>query len=235
MRTDLVISFAVIMMVALPLAAQTPVGPAPPAPPQPSGTPPPLPRLLPLPPIDQRPEVLLQVQQLALSAYPELRTKALQVRVETGSDGPIVTYAEADQDGDTLIARSRPRGALLVVETSFDSTHTLTRAILRGALAHSAERRRVRALTSEWSAALDREGAAFPPAKQATFVNQIDLRGVKSLLGSLTRQAVQFEIGPEEEGLYWRVATSSASGETIALDYEPFGGRLVRVVKGGIQ
>ena len=97
MRAGLVISFGAILMVALPLAAQTPVGQAPPAPPQPIGAPPPVPRVLPLPPIDERPEVLLQVQQLALSAYPELRRKALQVRVETRSDGPMVTYAEAEQ------------------------------------------------------------------------------------------------------------------------------------------
>jgi len=69
MRTGLVISFAV-MMVALPLSAQTPVGRVPPAQPQPTEATPPVPRVLPLPSMEQRPAMLLQAQQLAILAYP---------------------------------------------------------------------------------------------------------------------------------------------------------------------
>jgi hypothetical protein len=233
MCTGLLVSFAVIMMVALPLAAQTPIGPSPPAPPQPSGPTGPVPRLVTLPLIDQRTEVLLQVQQLTLCAHSELRTKALQVSRQTRSDGSIVTYAEADPDGDTLIARSRARALLLVTKRSFDAAHTLTRVIFHGSLAHFAEQRHVRTLTGDWTATPDCEGAAFAPAKQAAFLNQLDLRGVKALLGLLPRQAVRFLNGTEDDSLYWEVTATAATGE--ALGFEPYASRLVRFAKGGVQ
>lgn len=237
MKSGWVMSLGATALMAATLSAQTPLRQPPVAPPQPPSTPvpAPTPAILPLPPIDQRPEALLQAQQLAFSAYPELRTKALQVRVEEGSGGPIVTYAEAGQDGADLLARSRPRPALLVIETAFDASHTLTRAVLRGALAHSAERRRVRAMASGWSAALDREGAAFAPTRQTKFVDQLDLTMVKPLVGSMTRQGTQFQTGPEQEGLYWEVAATTAAGESVTLGFEPYAGRLVRFVKGGLQ
>jgi hypothetical protein len=38
-----------------------------------------------------------------------------------------------------------------------------------------------------------------------------------------------------EDGLFWEVATTTASRQAVTLGIEPYAGRLVRVVNGGAQ
>jgi hypothetical protein len=235
MRTRVTLTLVISTAAAAVLAAQAPARPAPAAPRDVKATAPAAPALLPLPPIDQRPEALLQAQQLALAAYPELRQLGMQLRVEDAVSGPVVTFAEASHDSDDIVTLGRPRPAALVVETTIDATDTLTGAVLHGALARSADRRRIRALAFGWTQALDNEGAAFAPSRQAAFVQQLDLERLTPFAGTLTAGRTQFQRGVDDNGLYWEVAATNAAGEVVTLGFEPFGGRLVRFVKGGAQ
>jgi hypothetical protein len=182
-----------------------------------------------------RPDRLIAAQQLALTAYPELRQLAAQIRVTEGVDGPTVTFAAAERDRADILALSRPRAALLVVETTFDTQQQLSRALLRGTLAHSAERRRIAALADGWTQALQAEGAQFDPARQAAFAQRLTGADVGRLMGALSIQAVQFQRGSGDEPLYWQVAATTPNGEAMTLAFEPYAGRLVRIVKGGAQ
>ena len=212
------------------LAAQQPppaTQPRPGAPVAASSVPPPRPA--------DRPVRLLAAQQLAMVAYPEVRTRGLQIRVEAGGLGsPVstVTIGFAEQDRDAILALSRPRAAQLVVEATFDTTDALTRAVLRGPLAHTKERREAQARPTDWAQALEDDGAAFPPAKQAAFVQQLDLSVARTVAGSLAVRSTQFQRGVPEDGMYWEVAATSAAGD-VTLGFEPYAGRLVKVVRGG--
>ncbi len=54
-----------------------------------------------------RPERLMAAQQLAMVAYPEVRTRGLQVRVEETSGGTTVTIGFAERDRNDVLAQSR--------------------------------------------------------------------------------------------------------------------------------
>src|SRR5260221_7860698 len=147
----------------------------------------------------------MAAQQLALVAYPEVRMRGLQVRVEEAGGGTTVTIGFAERDRDDVLAQSRPRAAQLVVEATFDAADALTRAVLRGPLAHTKERREVQALPSGWVEALDAAGAAFSPSKQTAFVTQLDLRTLQTIAGTLSVRSTQFQRGVPEDGMYWEV------------------------------
>jgi hypothetical protein len=206
-------------------------------PPTTEGLPPLTPTAIPAPlelPAD-RPLRLIAAQQLAMAAYPELRTRGLQLRVETTTTGATVTFGFAARDRADVRGASRPREAQLIVEAAFDGEDRIAAAVLRGRLARSAERRRIRALTTGIAEALEADGALFPPTKRAALLERLGLRAFDRVLGSLTAGSATFQQGSVDEGLYWEVATTSASGEPVSLGFEPYAGRLVRVVKGGAQ
>jgi len=182
-----------------------------------------------------RPERLLAVQQLAFAAYPELRTQGLQLRVESSSAGATVTFGFAQADRDTVLAVSRPRAAVLVIEATFDSQERLTRAVLRGTLAHLKERREARASGTDVARVLEDGGASFPPSKRAAFLQQLNLQVVKALAGTLTATDTTFQNGTTELPLYWEVSATSPLGDRVTLGFEPYAGRLVKFVRGGGQ
>jgi hypothetical protein len=177
---------------------------------------------------------LLKAQQLAFVAYPELRRIPTQMRVEERDGQLIVTYGEARQDREGLLALSRPREALVVIELTVDAAGALGSARLRGVLAKTAERRRIRAVPTAWTEALAREGARFTPTRRAQLLEQIDVAGLRRLLGTLQVQDASFQTGTAEDGLYWEV-TGTAGGAPVRLAFEPFEGRLIRIVRGGGQ
>jgi hypothetical protein len=181
------------------------------------------------------PDRLIAVQQLALVAYPELRTQGLQLRVDESGAASTITIGFATQDRDTILAVSRPREAQLVVEATFDPHNALTRALLRGTLAHTAERRRVKALTTGLADALDAGGAAFGPSKRAVLLQQVDLKSLTPMLGTLAVQSATLQQDASDDGIYWQVAATGTGGEALTLGFEPYAGRLVRVVRGGGQ
>jgi hypothetical protein len=182
-----------------------------------------------------RPARLLAAQQLAMTAYPELRTRGLQLRVETTETGSTVTIGFAERDRADVLGASRPRAAQLVVEATFDGDDHLSAAVLRGRLAKTAERRRIRALTSGIAQALDAEGALFGPTRREALLQRLDLGRFERVLGRLTASGATFQQGSTEDGLFWDVQTTTAAGEPVTLGFEPYAGRLVRVVKGGAQ
>jgi hypothetical protein len=219
------------------LSAQAPVPPSiPPVPPGTSpqpGAPPTVP-VAPRPPKPANaPDRLMTAQQLAFAAYPELRTQGLQIRVDESASGSTVTFGFATTDRDTILAVSRPREAQLVIEASFDAQNALSRALLRGTLAHTKERRQLKALTTGLADALDAGGAAFGPAKSAALLQQLDLTSLTPVLGALAVQSATFQQDASDDGIYWRVAATGAAGESLTLGFEPYQGRLVRFARGG--
>jgi hypothetical protein len=204
---------------APPVVSSPPVSPTPLYPPLPA----------------DRPERLMAAQQLALTAYPELRARGLQLRVEESVAGPTVTIGFAARDRDTVLAVSRPREAQLVIEATFDPQNALTQALLRGTLAHTKERRDLKALTIGLADALDAQGAAFGPANRAALLQQLDLPSLRPLLGALTVQTAEFHQDATDDGVFWQVAATGAGGESLTLGFEPYAGRLVRVSRGAAQ
>jgi hypothetical protein len=182
-----------------------------------------------------RPERLMAAQQLAMAAYPELRTQGLQLRVEESGSASTITIGFAERDRDTVLALSRPRAAMLVIEATFDAANTLTRALLRGTLAHTAERRRVKALTTGVAQTLDAEGAAFGPTQQVALLDTLDLAGLRPFTGAVAVQGAVFQRDASDDGVFWQVAATTATGEAVTLGFEPYAGRLVRFARGGGQ
>jgi hypothetical protein len=170
-----------------------------------------------------------------MTAYPELRTRGLQLRVETTESGSTVTFGFAERDRADVLGASRPRAAQLVVEATFDGDDRISAAVLRGRLAKTAERRRIRALTSDIAQALDAEGALFGPTRREALLQRVNLGAFERVLGRLTVASAAFQQGTSDDGLYWELATTTASGEPVTLGFEPYAGRLVRVVKGGAK
>jgi hypothetical protein len=188
------------------------------------------------PPAVNPPARLIAAQQLAMAAYPELRGSGLQVRVDSRPDGSTtITFGPAPQDGDTLLARSRPRTAVLVIDAAFDAQDRLTRAVLRGPLARTKERREARGAGTDIGQALETRGAAYPPTQRAAFLQQLDLDSLTLITGALTASGATFHTGTGDEGLYWEVPATSAVGEPVTLGFEPYAGRLVTFVRGGGQ
>jgi hypothetical protein len=188
------------------------------------------------PPVVNPPARLIAAQQLAMAAYPELRGSGLQVRVDPRADGSTtITFGPAPQDGDTLLARSRPRTAVLVIDATFDAQDRLTRAMLRGPLARTKERREARAAGTDIGQALESRGAAYPPTQRAAFLQQLDLGAFTGITGALTASGATFQTGTGDDGLYWEVPATSALGEPVTLGFEPYAGRLVTFVRGGGQ
>jgi hypothetical protein len=185
-------------------------------------------------PLD-RPTRLMTVQALAWAAYPELRTPGLQLRAEEGASAATITIGVAERDRDTVLALSRPRAAMLVIEATFDAANTLTRALLRGTLAHTAERRRVKALTTGVAQTLDAEGAAFGPTQQVALLDTLDLAGLRPFTGAVAVQGAVFQRDASDDGVFWQVAATTATGEAVTLGFEPYAGRLVRFARGGGQ
>ena len=222
MRVCVLVVVAVAGLAAQPPPSPPATQPRPGAPVAASSVPPPRPA--------DRPVRLLAAQQLAMGAYPEVRTRGLQIRVEEAGGGTTVTIGFAEQDRDTILALSRPRAAQLVVEATFDAADALTRAVLRGPLAHTKERREAQARPGDWAQALEDDGAAFPPAKQAAFVQQLDLGVARTVAGWLAVRRTRFQRGVPEDGMYWEVAATSAAGD-VTLGFEPYAGRLVKVVR----
>ncbi len=225
-RILITLSLASVLTVAI-----TAQRPAQPPPPQPSREPSPRP----VSPPAMQPERLLQAHALALAAYPELARRGVQTRVEETAARTVITFGEAQPDRDDLMALSRPRAAQLVIEAAFDGANQLQRATLRGLLAHVPERRRIRALDGGWAAALDAGGARFGPARQAALLDQLDLRAVRRLFGSMRVENARFEAGAGDDALYWDVTALDPGGEVVHLGFEPFGGRLVKVQRGGVR
>jgi hypothetical protein len=182
-----------------------------------------------------RPERLMAAQQLAMAAYPELRTQGLQLRVDESASATTITIGFAERDRDTVLAVSRPREAMLVIEATFDPSQTLTRALLRGTLAHTAERRRVKALTTGVAQTLAAEGAAFGPTHQAALLDTIDLARLRPFTGAVAVQGAVFLRDASDDGVFWQVAATTATGEAVTLGFEPYAGRLVRFARGGGQ
>lgn len=181
------------------------------------------------------PKRLMAVQQLAWAAYPELRTRGLQMRVEETASGETVTFGFADQDRPTILAVSRPREAQLVIEAAFDAQDAVHSALLRGMLAHTKERRQMKTVTTGLADALSADGAAFGPANGVALLQHIDLKSLQPLLGTLTINAPVFTHDATDDGLFWQVPTTSAIGEQLTLGFEPYLGRLVRLTRGGGQ
>jgi hypothetical protein len=178
---------------------------------------------------------LQRAQQLAWAAYPELRTQGLQFRIEASDTAsPRVTIAFAAHDRDDVVGLSRPREAQLVIAATFDGADGLTGATLGGPLTHAAERRRIRALAGGWTDALKAEGAQYAPDKPAALLRDLNLPSLAKVLGRVTATGASFQAGTAEDGLYWQVAATTASGAAVTLGFEPYKGRLVRV-GGGAQ
>jgi hypothetical protein len=188
------------------------------------------------PPDVNSPARLIAAQQLAMAAYPELRGSGLQIRVDPRGDGSTtITFGPALQDGDTLLARSRPRTAVLVIDAAFDAQDRLARAVLRGPLARTKERREARGAGTDIGQALEATGAAYPPTQRAAFLQQLDLGALTGITGVLTASGATFQTGTGENGVYWEVPATSALGEPVTLGFEAYGGRLVAFVRGGGQ
>ena len=122
-----------------------------------------------------------------------------------------------------------------MVAATFDAEQRLVSAVLRGPLAYTAERRRVRALETRVAQTLDEEGAAFGPTRRAALLQGLDLTAFDTVLGRLIVGTAQFQPGALEDGLYREVAATTAAGEPVTLGFEPYAGRLVRYAKGGGQ
>lgn len=182
----------------------------------------------------QHPTRLMAAQQLALAAYPELRTEGLQLRVD-GNDESRITLGFASPDREDILGVSRPREAQLVMDTTFDTQDRLTGAVMRGPLAKVAERRRVRGMASGWTERLRADGAKYGPDRRAELLRDLDLPALAKVLGKLTRTGASFQMGASEDGLYWEVSATSAGGTPVTLGFEPYNGRLVRVATGGGQ
>jgi hypothetical protein len=178
---------------------------------------------------------LQRAQQLAWAAYPELRTQGLQVRIDGGADpgSTRVTLAFAAHDREDVLGLSRPREAQLVVDATFDGNDGLAGARLSGPLTHAADRRRIRALASGWTEALRAEGATYAPDQQAALLRDLKLASLTTVLGRLTATGAAFQLGTPDDGLYWAVTATTASGAAVTLGFEPYEGRLVRVGGGG--
>jgi hypothetical protein len=186
-----------------------------------------------LPPQAQ-PTRLLAAQQLALTAYPELRTEGLQMRVDGAGDSRI-TLGFAAHDRDDVLGLSRPREAQLVMEAAFDAQDVLTAAVMRGRLAKVPERRRLRGLGGGMADALRAEGAKYGPDRRAELLRDLDLPSLRQVLGALTRTGASFQPGNEGDGPYWAIEATSATGGPVTLGFEPYNGRLVRIATGGGQ
>ena len=185
-------------------------------------------------PPQEHPTRLLAAQQLALVAYPELRTEGLQLRVD-GAGESRITLGFASHDRDDVLGLSRPREAQLVVEATFDAQDALTGAVMRGRLAKVAERRRLRAMAGGWTETLRAEGAKYGPDRRAELLRDLDLPALAKVLGRLTRTGATFQGGAGDEGMYWEVRATSATGAPVTLAFEPYNGRLVRIASGGGQ
>jgi hypothetical protein len=182
----------------------------------------------------ERPQRLTAVLELAMAAYPEVRTQGLQLRVD-GADGERVTIGFASRDRDDILGVSRPRDAQLVVDATFDAADALKGATLRGPLAKVAERRRIRGLGGNWTEALRAEGAAYGPDKRIELLRDLNLPAFAKVLGRLTRKNAAFQLGAADDGPYWEVTATSSSGAPVTLGFEPYKGRLVKVATGGAQ
>jgi hypothetical protein len=180
-----------------------------------------------------RPGRLMTAQQLAWAAYPELRTRGLQVRVDETTSGPTITIGFAERDREDVLGLSRPREAQLVIEAAFDASDALTSTVLRGPLTHAAERRRVRALPGGWTETLRAEGAVYGPDQRAKLLRDLPLTELAPVLGRLRASDAAFQNGAVDEGPYWAVTGTGASGSPVTLGFEPYAGRLVRVTLGG--
>jgi hypothetical protein len=181
------------------------------------------------------PKRLLAVQQLALAAYPELRNRGLQVRVEETTSGETITFGFDDRDRNTILEMSRPREAQLVIDTVFDAQDAVQTALLRGMLAHTKQRRQMKAVTTGLADALTADGAAFGPKNGAALVQKVDLTSLQPLLGTLTVNAPVFTQDATDDGLFWQVGATNATGQSLTLGFEPYLGRLVRLTRGGGQ
>ena len=178
---------------------------------------------------------LQRAQQLAWAAYPELRTQGLQFRVEdSDTASPRVTIGFAAHDRADVVGLSRPRETQLIVAAAFDGADGLTGATLSGPLTHAAERRRIRALASGWTEALANEGALYAPDQRVALLRDLNLPSLAKVLGRLTATGASFQAGTADDGLYWQVTATTASGAAVTLGFEPYKGRLVRV-GGGAQ
>ena len=185
-------------------------------------------------PPQAQPTRLLAAQQLALVAYPELRTQGLQLRVD-GAGESRITLGFAAHDRDDVVGLSRPREAQLVVEATFDAQEALTGAVLRGRLAKVAERRRLRAMAGAVADVLRADGAKYGPDRRAELLRDLNLPALANVLGTLTRTGANSQLGTADDGLYWEVTATSPSGAPVMLGFEPYNGRLVRVATGGGQ
>jgi hypothetical protein len=185
-------------------------------------------------PPQAQPTRLLAAQQLALTAYPELRSEGLQLRID-GAGESRITLGFASRDRDDVLGLSRPREAQLVMEAAFDAQDVLTGAVMRGRLAKVAERRRVRTMGGGWTEALRAEGAKYGPDRRAELLRDLDLLALRQVLGALTRTGANFQMGTGDDGLYWEVTATSATGAPVTLGFEPYNGRLVRIATGGGQ
>jgi hypothetical protein len=175
----------------------------------------------------------MAVQQLAFAAYPELRTRGLQVRLEETASGETITFGFDDQDGKTILELSRPREAQLVIDTVFDSQDAVHTALLRGTLAHTKERRQMKTVTTSLADALSADGAAFGPGNGAVLMQKLDLKSLQPMLGTLTLSAPVFTQDATDDGLFWQVGATDATGQSVTLGFEPYLGRLVRLTRGG--
>ena len=188
------------------------------------------------PPLSERPERLMQIQRFVWDAYPELTTTGAQMRVDDSGTDVSVTFGEAVKDRDDLLGLSRPRTALLVGTFTFDAAEALQKATLEGALTHVAERRRIQALPSGWTAALEAEQARYAPTKQLELLQRAQVAKPRAaLVGTLQLEGAQFKMGTADEPLYWEVTARGPAGEAIQLGYEPYRGQLIRFerIKGG--
>ena len=73
-----------------------------------------------------------------------------------------------------------------MIEAGFDALDAVHTALLRGTLAHTKERREMKAQTSGIAAALDAAGAKFGPAKRAALLQQLDLTSLAPLVGTVS-------------------------------------------------
>ena len=178
----------------------------------------------------------MQIQRFVWDAYPELTTTGVQMRVDDSGTEVSVTFGEAVNDRDDLLGLSRPRTASLVGTFTFDAAAVLQKATLEGPLTHVAERRRIQALASGWTAALEAEQAHYAPTEQTALLQRAQVAmPPAAVVGTLQLEGAQFTRGTPDEPLYWEVTATGPTGEPIQLGYEPYLGRLIRFerIEGG--
>jgi hypothetical protein len=190
------------------------------------------------------PQKLIDTRVLLVRLYPDLQGKALAITFGSTPDGAgLDVRVHESLDQSRTVLRAPLVRHMLDAVVDYDADRTLKRFLASGPWLHATDNARLRerlSTTTQPEAVLTDERARFSVKSGDAALTSATVETLATTIGAFTTHSTDLRTVARDAsssyGAVWEVkgqAVRGTSVETYALQFEPYGGRLVGITRAG--